>query len=307
MTTFASNPKTSFSRVPRSLSAESTTLRLAIPNGPRQAAVIELLSQAGLRPAEGLTPQRPLLPLPNSDCKALSPQNIIGMLATGSRDLGFAGSDWVEEQGVDLVELVDTGLDPVSIVAAAPTDLLDAGRLPQRELIVASEYEKLARAWIASRDQRARFVRTYGDTQAFTPEDADVIIDAVAWRSPQPGPGLTIIEDIMRTSTKLFASRQAMSDPDKRRRIEDFAMLVRSVLAARERVMIDLNVSATNFSAVIESLPCMREPTVAPLNGGMGFAVRVAVPRVNLAQLIPIIKARGGTDIVVTQPSQIVI
>jgi ATP phosphoribosyltransferase-like protein len=71
--------------------------------------------------------------------------------------------------------------------------------------------------------------------------------------------------------------------------------------------MIDLNVSATNFNAVIESLPCMREPTVAPLNGGMGFAVRVAVPRVNLAQLIPIIKARGGTDIVVTQPSQIVI
>lgn len=307
MTTFATNPKTGFSRVPRSRGVESATLRVAIPNGTRQAAVVELLSQAGLRPTEGLTPQRPLLPLQNSDCKALSPQNIIGMLATGSRDVGFASSDWVEEQGVDLVELLDTGLDPVSIVAAAPTDLLDAGRLPQRELVVASEYEKLARAWIATRDLRAKFVRTYGDTQAFTPEDADVIIDAMAWRSPQPGPGLTIVEDIMRSSTKLFASKAAMSDPDKRRRVEDFAMLVRSVLSARERVMIDLNVSAANFNSVVESLPCMREPTVAPLNGGMGFAVRVAVPRQNLAELIPIIKARGGTDIVVTQPSQIVI
>ena len=55
-----------------------------------------------------------------------------------------------------------------------------------------------------------------------------------------------------------------------------------------------------------EMLPCMREPTVAPLHGNAGFAVKAAVPRADLPRLIPEIKARGGTDIVVTELAQIV-
>ena len=43
------------------------------------------------------------------------------MLAAGTRDIGFAGADWVEELGIEgLVEVLDTGMDPVRIVAAAP-------------------------------------------------------------------------------------------------------------------------------------------------------------------------------------------
>ena len=53
-------------------------------------------------------------------------------------------------------------------------------------------------------------------------------------------------------------------------------------------------------------LPSLREPTVAPLHGDAGFAVKAAVPRAQLPQVIPEIKARGGTDIVVTRLSQIV-
>ena len=48
--------------------------------------------------------------------------------AERSRDVGFAGADWVVEKGVELVELLDTGLDPVRIVAAAAPDFLDGGR-----------------------------------------------------------------------------------------------------------------------------------------------------------------------------------
>ena len=53
------------------------------------------------------------------------------------------------------------------------------------------------------------------------------------------------------------------------------------------------------------ALPCMREPTVASLRGESGFAVRAAVPKRALPDLIPALKARGGTDLVVSQPSQI--
>ena len=53
-------------------------------------------------------------------------------------------------------------------------------------------------------------------------------------------------------------------------------------------------------------LPCMREPTISPLHGQAGFAVKAAVPRAQLAALVPAIKARGGTDIVVSALAQIV-
>ena len=60
------------------------------------------------------------------------------------------------------------------------------------------------------------------------------------------------------------------------------------------------------LKAVVEVLPCMREPTMAPLHGDQGFALKAAVPRADLPRVIPEIKARGGTDIVVTALAQIV-
>ena len=50
----------------------------------------------------------------------------------------------------------------------------------------------------------------------------------------------------------------------------------------------------------------MREPTLAPLHGDSGFALKAAVPRTGLPELIRVIKERGGTDIVVFEIAQIV-
>jgi ATP phosphoribosyltransferase len=50
----------------------------------------------------------------------------------------------------------------------------------------------------------------------------------------------------------------------------------------------------------------MREPTVATLHGSAGLAVKAAVPRSELPALIPLLKARGATDIVVSRLEQIV-
>lgn len=50
----------------------------------------------------------------------------------------------------------------------------------------------------------------------------------------------------------------------------------------------------------------MQKPTVSQLAGGSGFAVKAAVPRADLCAAIPAIKARGGTDIVVSSLTQIV-
>ena len=81
----------------------------------------------------------PNLNLPEWSVKILKPQSIVEMLHAGSRDVGFAGADWVAELDGDLVELADTGLDPVLVVAAAPTSLAPNGVLPEIPLVIASE------------------------------------------------------------------------------------------------------------------------------------------------------------------------
>jgi len=281
-------------------------LRLALPKGRMQQGVFQLLADAGVQVKLDDRGYRPTLSLPGVEAKLLKPQNIIEMLHAGSRDVGFAGADWVRELAVDLVEVFDLGLDPVRLVLAAPTSLLVGGKLPDRPVIVATEYARLTERWMAEQGLAGTVLRAYGATEVFPPEDADCIVDNSATGSTLRANGLEIVAEVMRSSTRLYAHQAAMDDPSRRARIEDLVLLLRSVLDARSRVMLEVNVSGERLDALVEILPCMKKPTLARLHGEDSYAVKAAVPRRSLASLIPALKARGGTDIVVYELSQIV-
>lgn len=281
-------------------------VRLALPKGRMQDGVLALLTDAGISIRQGARSYRPDTTLPDHEVKMLKPQSIVEMLHLGSRDVGFAGADWAAELGANLVELVDTGLDPVRLVAAAPVALLVDGALPARRLVVASEYARLTKDWILRQNIDATFVRSYGATEVYPPEDADLIVDNTATGSTLAANGLRILEDLMTSSTRLYAHPRSLEDPARREAIETLVMLVRSVLEARRRVMVEVNVSADRLEGLVAVLPCMREPTIAKLHGDTGYAVRAAVPRRDLPRVIPEIKRQGGTDIVVTELAQIV-
>jgi ATP phosphoribosyltransferase len=291
----------------------SVAFRLGLPKGRMEQGVLTLLADAGIRVRPSARGYRPEVSLPGAEAKMLKPQNIVEMLALGSRDVGFAGADWVAELegesaegGAAVVELLDTGLDPVQLVAAAPVGLLEGGRLPARRLIIASEYERLTRRWIAASKLCADCVRSYGATEVFPPEDADVIVDNTATGATLEANGLAIVDVLMRSSTRLYAHRAALDDRVRRRYIDDLVLLINSVLEARRRVMVEVNASEACLDAVVAVLPSMRQATVARLFGNGGYAVKAAVPRELLPQVIPAVKAAGGTDVVVSTLSQIV-
>lgn len=285
---------------------ETTKVRFGLPKGRMQEGVFKLLAEAGVHVHVGARNYRPHINLDAFEVKILKPQNIVEMLDAGSRDVGFAGADWVVEKGADLVEVFDTGLDPVRLVAAAPKDFLVGGELPDQRLVIASEYERLTRQWIEEAELDAGFVRSYGATEVFPPEDADCIVDNTATGSTLKANDLEIVHTLMHSSTRLYANPRAMDVPEKRGQIENLRLVLTSVVEARKRVMLEVNVSRDQLERVIEVLPCMREPTISQLHGEGGYAVKAAVPRSELATLIPELKSRGGTDIVVTSLSQIV-
>lgn len=286
---------------------EKTAIRIGLPKGRMEGGVRSLLGDAGIDVRTGGRNYRPTLSWTGFSAKLLKPQNVVRMLDAGSRDLGFAGADWVAELGADLVELLDTGLDPVRVVAAAPEALLDGGSLPAgRRLVVATEYVRLSEEWGRRQPFDPAVVRSYGATEVFPPEDADLIVDNTATGATLSGNGLVIADTLMHSSTRLYANPAALDDPARRGPIDDLVLLLDSVLQARRRVMLELNVSEEHFRRVVSILPCMREPTVSRLHGESGYAVRAAVPRTGLPGLLLKVKARGGTDLVVSEPQQIV-
>ena len=168
-----------------------------------QAGVIRLLADAGIEVRVSHRGYRPRVSIPWIEAKILKPQNIIEMLHIGSRDLGFAGADWVAELQVDLVELLNTELDPVELVAAAPIEYLKNGTLKGR---------RLTKEWIDKNGWDAVCIKSYGATEVFPPEDADCIIDITSTGETLRINRLQSFSTLLKSSTRLYANPRVRNE-----------------------------------------------------------------------------------------------
>jgi len=272
-------------------------LRVLLPKGRIFDNVSRLFAEAGFHIALTDRTYRPVTGAGWLDMKIMKPQNVGELLELGSHDAGFTGIDWIKESGADVEEILDLGFDRVKIVAAVPQSLADTV-LQSKKLVVATEYVNLSEQWLKKSGYNYRILRTYGATEVFPPDDADMIIDNTSSGQTLRDNGLKIIDTLLESSTRFVASRTAMADPVKRNRIEELAMLFRAVLDGRDRVMLEMNIPKDCFDAVVNGLPSMRSPTVAPLFGDSGYAVKIAVKKNEVSGIIPRLKKLGAVDIV---------
>lgn len=271
-------------------------LKILLPKGRIYDNVVELFNGAGISIK---LPERAYRPTVNQDdleAKVMKPQNIGKLLELGAHDVGFTGRDWIEETSADVEEIMDLGFDKVRIVAAVP-NAIDDNQLKSKRVIVATEYENISKRWLDKEKIDSLVVRTYGATEVFPPDDADMIIDNTATGRTLVENGLRIVDTIMTSSTRMFASKEAMKDPEKKKKILELKMLFEAVLDARDRVMLEMNVSKENFDALVKGLPSMKSPTVSPLHGDDGFAIKIAVKKSEVPNLLPKLKELGATDI----------
>jgi ATP phosphoribosyltransferase len=271
-------------------------LRILIPKGRIFDNVSRLFSEAGFPIALSDRTYRPALGADWLDAKIMKPQNVGELLELGSHDAGFTGIDWIRESGADVHEVLDLDFDKVRIVAAVPQDYDDA-KLHSKKLVVATEYVNLAEKWLKSSGYQYQILRTYGATEVFPPDDADMIIDNTSSGQTLKDNGLKVIASLLESSTHFVASKAALANVEKKRRIDELAMLFSAVLDGRDRVMLEMNIPKEQFES-LASLPAMRSPTVAPLYGDAGFAVKIAVKKHEVPDIIPKLKKLGAIDIV---------
>ncbi len=278
-------------------------LKILLAKGRIYESVYELLSDVGISIS---LPDRTYFPTTNQNDLAfqvVKPQIVSSLLAGNKADVGFSGKDWVYENGTEekVVEIMDLGFDPVRIVAAIP-DSADFESLLKSPVTIATEYQNLSRKWVESRKIDGTVFRTWGTSEGFVQDSADsiaqILIDNTSTGSSLRANRLKIVDTLMESSTRMYASTEAMADPEKKRKIMELKMLFETVLNARSRVMLEMNVSQEKFDALVKGLPSMKSPTVSPLFGGNGYAIKVAVKKSEVPTLLPKLQSLGASDIV---------
>jgi len=275
------------------------SLKLVLPKGRISTKVVQLLSDCGIELRGGERDYRPKAYGFDLEVKLLKSQNIPSMVEIGQHDIGFAGQDWINERNCKVEILKNLGYDPVKIVACIPEEW-DWQKIQKRPLVVASEYKNISTEYLNKLGVEYQLLRSYGATEVFPPEDADMIIDNTSTGSTIVANRLKIVDTVMESSTQFIANTEAMKDASKRRDIEDLLTLMQAVINGRERVLLEMNCSNEVIESIVDLLPSMRYPTVSPLYQDKGFAVKAAVKKSQIRELIPNLIAAGATDILET-------
>ncbi len=278
-------------------------LKILLAKGRIYESVYELLSDVGISIH---LPDRTYFPTTNQEDLAfqvVKPQIVSLLLANNKADMGFSGKDWVYENGCqdDVVEIMDLGFDPVRIVAAIP-EARDFDKLLKSPVTIATEYQALSRKWVEDKKIDGTIFRTWGTSEGFVQDNEDsiaqILIDNTSTGSSLKANRLKIVDTLMESSTRMYASKTAMADPAKKQKIMELKMLFETVLNARSRVMLEMNCAEDKFETLIKGIPSMKSPTVSPLFGGNGYAIKIAVKKSEVPTLLPKLQSLGATDIV---------
>jgi len=213
-------------------------IKLALPDGHQQLPTARFLKKAGLDLqgyGEGeLSPRPYIIDMDWAGVKVIRPQDMPLQVANANFDLAITGEDWLLDHlycfpSSPVEELLNLGFGVVRIVAAASSDvpvtsigelrlLVRSGRLAY--LKVASEYVNIADKYL--RDNHIspyRLIPTYGASEAFLPEDADLLIDNVQTGQTLAQHNLKIIDVLFSSSACLIGNKDSLSS-NKREKID---------------------------------------------------------------------------------------
>ena len=229
---------------PFSRQVAEDVVRLALPDGHQQQPTVSLLNKAGIQIDDypsAIGNRRPVVNLEGVMAKVIRPQDMPLQVANGNFDLAVTGKDWVREHlyqfpSSPVVELLDLIFGRVKIVAVIRQDLpasdiyslrqLSEGRF--KPLRVASEYVNIADKY--ARDNHLgmyRIVPTWGASEAFLPEDADLLIENTQTGRTLAKHNLKIIDTLCQSSACLIGNSSATFSPGKKVRIDSIINTLR--------------------------------------------------------------------------------
>ena len=219
---------------------QAKEINLALPDGHQQAPASQFLKRAGLvlqGYSEEVVSRRPSAELDWLGIKVIRPQDMPLQVANGNFDLAITGEDWLREHlyrfpSSPVKKLFALDFGTVKIVAAVSQEMPVADIDELRSLVqsnpdyigaplkVASEYINIADKYL--RDNHInpyKLIPTWGASEAFLPEDADMLIDNAQTGKTLKQHKLKIIDVLFRSSACLIANKDSLVSSDKKEKM----------------------------------------------------------------------------------------
>jgi len=232
----------------RRSSAGQPLVYLALPDGHQQPHTVDFLSRSGIEIDGynvGKPDHRPGITADGVMVKVVRPQDMPLHVANGNFDLAITGRDWLIDHrfrfpSSPVEELLELGFGRVRIVSVVTQSMpvsstADLRKLDRNSVLrVASEYTNIADKYAHDNHLTpCKIIPTWGASEAFLPEDADVLIENTETGSTIARHNLKIIDTLFESCACLIGNSDALKSQDKRETMSRLIDAMRQGLESR--------------------------------------------------------------------------
>ena len=282
----------------------SDKLKLGIPKGSLQKSTIELFRRSGWKINVNGRSYFPDVNDTHMECTLCRAQEMSVYVENGTLDAGLTGKDWIAENNSDIQVVSDLVYSKVSarparwvIAVASDSEVKTIEDLSGKK--VATELVGYTRRYFAEKNIDVKIEYSWGATEAKVVSGlADAIVEITETESTIRAHGLKVIHEMMQTNTQLIANHDAWKDPDKKKKIEQVALLLKGALAAEKLVGLKMNAPEEKLDSIVSLLPSLNAPTIAKLYHSQWYSVETVVSSDTVRDLIPVLLDNGAEGII---------
>jgi ATP phosphoribosyltransferase len=217
--------------------AKDDALWMALPDGHQQKHMVKFFNKAGIL-LEGYgeeeNTRRPSINLASCNIKVIRPQDMPLQVANGNFDIAITGIDWYYDHlyrfpTSPIAKLLDLGIGKVRMVAVVSESLPIHNTDDLKKMVmsgqvspirVASEYINIADRYLRDNHvSRYKVIPTFGSTEVFLPEDADLLIENTETGATLAAHNLRIIDTLFQSTACVIANKNSMNEAAKKSRI----------------------------------------------------------------------------------------
>ncbi len=283
--------------------SDRRVLKLGIPAGSLQQSTAELFERAGYHIKFSSRSYYPTIDDDQIECLLIRAQEMARYVEQGVLDAGITGHDWVLESEADVVEVCEllfskVSRRPVRWVLCVPNDSPVKTVKDLAGKRIATEVVGMTQRYLAKHNVEARVEFSWGATEVKPPKLADAIVEVTETGSSLRANNLRIVDEIMQSTTRMIANRDAYQDPWKKAKLENISLMLLACLHAEGKVGLMMNVANKNLDEVLAILPALQKPTISALSDPDWVDVITIVKESVVRNIVPQLKAIGVTGIV---------
>lgn len=227
-------------------------------------------------------------------------------VADGVADIGIVGENELLEKQQKVNVITPLHFSKCRLCIALPRDATYTGLQDLQGKRIATSYPVILQQFLDRENLNCTIKEISGSVEIAPGIGlADAIFDIVSTGSTLLSNGLKEVTTVMRSQAVLIANPAL--DTDKQALLDKLNFRIQSVLAAKKRKYILLNVPNDKIDAVTAVLPGMRSPTIMPLAEPGWSSLHSVIAEDDFWEVIDQIKAAGGEGILVSPIEKLIL